>query len=222
MFGSIRGKVLSIDGICVLIELNSGLGYEVEVPANILTKLHVNEECFLFLHHVVREDAELLYGFESKESRTLFKEIIKINGVGPKVAMAILSVFDLNSFIEVVSQERISSLCQAPGVGKKTAERIVIEMKDRLAKLRLPERTSMLKTIEGGAGADNGSANTSDAQTLEIAYSPAFVCDDSVGALVSLGYKENLVMPIVKQVFEQGMTTEETIVAALAVLNKKR
>lgn len=219
MIGSIRGKVLSIDGISVLIELNDGLGYEVEVPGNILTKLHVGEECFLFIHHVVREDAELLYGFDSKESRLLFREVIKVSGVGPKVAMAILSSFDLMTFVEVISQERINSLCATPGVGKKTAERIVIELKDRLAKLRLPERTAMVAAIEG-KGSSGGDATV--AALSEKTQTPAFICEDAVGALVGLGFKENLAMPVVKEVFKDGMTTEETIVAALAKLSPRR
>lgn len=220
MIGSIRGKVLSIDGISVLIELNDGLGYEVEVPGNILTKLHVNEECFLYIHHVVREDAELLYGFDSKESRLLFREVIKISGVGPKVAMAILSTFDLVTFIEVISQERINALCSAPGVGKKTAERIIIELKDRLARLRLPERTALVAAIEGEAS--GGATSTAAASSAEPHYNPVFVCEDAVGALIALGFKENLVMPVVKQVFKEGMTTEETIVASLAKLAPRK
>lgn len=220
MIGSIRGKLLGFEGLTALVEASSGVGYEVEIPANLLTAYTVGTECFFFIHHVVREDAELLYGFNSKESRLLFREIIKINGVGPRVAMALLSTFDLPSFIEVINQNRINALVAAPGVGKKTAERIIVEMKDRIDKLRLGEMLIANGTsTELAAGAVN--AKALEEATPKPSENGAFNCEQAVMALQSLGYKENQALATVKSVFEPGMNTEEIIVKALAALSKR-
>lgn len=227
MIGSMRGKVLEFDGLSVLLEVNGGLGYEVEVPAGLLEELKVGEECFLYIHHIVREDAELLYGFSSKEARLLFREVIKINGVGPRVAMALLSTFDLLSFIEVINQGRISSLTAAPGVGKKTAERIVVEMKDRLDKLRFTAKLAASAAASGSKNSASASSikATADASLLDklgaSESADTLKCEDAIAALISLGYKENLAMATVKSVFTPGMETEKIIVAALAALSKK-
>lgn len=210
MIGSLRGKLIGIEGLNALIEVASGVGYEVEIPGNILNALQINEECFLYIHHVVREDADLLYGFDSQESRLLFRELIKISGVGPRVAIALLSTMNLPTFIEVINSQRINALMAAPGVGKKTAERIIVEMKDRLNKLRISERIIVQNTM-----AVEGSL------LLEPTVDEnAFAFDDAVLALVSLGYKEALALSTVKMVFEKGMSTEQIIVAALAKLSK--
>lgn len=213
MIGSLRGKLIGIDGLNALIEVASGVGYEVEVPGNLLSSLKLNEECFLYIHHVVREDAELLYGFDSQESRLLFRELIKINGVGPRVAIALLSTMNLPTFIEVINSQRINALVAAPGVGKKTAERIIVEMKDRLNKLRMGERIIVQNNgmVNGELGLD---------VPVETVDDNAFAFDDAVLALVSLGYKEAMAISTVKMVFEKGMNTEQIIVAALAKLSK--
>ncbi len=227
MIGSIRGKVLEFDGLNVLIETSNGIGYDVEVPANLLAELKVGEEGFLYIHHVVREDAELLYGFTSKEARLLFREVIKINGVGPRVAMALLSTFDLHTFIEVINQGRIASLTAAPGVGKKTAERIVVEMKDRLDKLRFNAKLAASAAAVGSKNSTSA-ANikaTADASLLDnlgaAETNDTFNCEDAIAALISLGYKENVAMSTVKSVFTSGMTTEQIIVQSLNALSKK-
>lgn len=213
MIGSIRGRLISLDGLTALVEC-AGVGYEVDIPGNLLTELKLGEECFLFTHHVVREDAQILYGFKTKESRLLFREIIKVNGVGPRIGMAILSTFDLHSFVTAVNQNRVNAFVAVPGVGKKTAERIIMDMKDRVDKLRLGERflSSTLLNAEGDGPATDAPAPENN---------DAFACEDAVEALISLGYKENLVMTAVKSIYKPQMTTEEIIVAGLAVLAKK-
>ena len=110
MIGSLRGKLIGMEGLSALIEVNGGIGYEVEIPGNLLSSLKMNEECFLYIHHVVREDADLLYGFDSQESRLFFRELIKINGIGPRAAIALLSTMDLPTFIEVINAQRINAL----------------------------------------------------------------------------------------------------------------
>ena len=211
MLGSIRGKLLGFEVLTALIETRDGLGYEVEVPASYLGELKVDQECFLYLHHIVREDAQLLFGFHSKEERLLFRELNKLNGIGPRLAMAILSVFTLSEFVATIREERINALVAVPGVGKKTAERIVVEMRDRIDKLRLNNAPIPVSSTQG---------------SLEIPAvqdderSSAFNCEDAIGALVSLGFKENQAMTTVRAVYQPGMSAEEIIVAALQQLNK--
>ena len=200
MLGSIRGKVLGFEVLTALIETRDGLGYEVEVPASYLGELKVDQECFLFLHHIVREDAQLLFGFHTKEERLLFRELIKLNGIGPRIAMAILSVFTLNDFVA------------APGVGKKTAERIVVEMRDRIDKLRINNAPI--------PASNQGVLDIPENPAQEEERSSAFNCEDAIGALVSLGFKENQAMTTVRAVYQPGMSAEEIIVAALQQLNK--
>lgn len=213
MIGSLRGKLLGIEGLTALIEVSGGIGYEVEIPGNLLESLKVNAECFLYIHHAVREDAELLFGFDSQESRLLFRELIKINGIGPRAAIALLSTMDLPTFIEVINGQRINSLMAAPGIGKKTAERIIVEMKDRLNKLRIGERIiSQSQNIANGQLGIEAPASTVDDNT--------FAFDDAIQALMSLGYKENMAISTVKAVYQKGMTTENIIVASLAKLAK--
>lgn len=210
MLGSIRGKLLGFEALTALIETGDGLGYEVEVPGSYLDQLAVGQECFLYLHHVVREDAQLLFGFHTKEERLLFREIIKLNGVGPRIAMALLSVFDLNSFVAVIKEERVNALVAVPGIGKKTAERIIIEMRDRISKLRIAE--SVISSSQDVVTAP---------QADESTQNDAFSCEDAIGALVSLGFKENQAMTTVRAVYQTGMSAEQIIVAALQQLNKR-
>lgn len=220
MIGSLRGRVLAIDGLTALIEDGAGVGYEVEVTGPLLSVIKVDEPCFVYVHHVVREDAELLYGFDSRESRLLFRELIKITGVGPKVAMALLTIMDLKAFIEVINSQRLNALVAAPGVGRKTAERIMVEMKDRIDKLRLGERLLNVTAVAAaGSTAIPGDLGVEEAEA-DSAASNAVAIDDAVQALLSLGYKETVSQNTVKAVYKPGMTTEEIIVACLAQLGK--
>jgi holliday junction DNA helicase RuvA len=132
MIGSLSGKVLRIDGVTALIEV-SGVGYEVEMPVTCLANIKVGEPTFVFTQHIVREDAQILYGFNTVTERSLFRVLIKVNGVGPKMALAVLSTFNVDDFIQTILQEQSKSLEQIPGVGKKTAQRMVVELKDNTA-----------------------------------------------------------------------------------------
>ena len=203
MFGSLRGKVLRIDGVTVLIEVN-GVGYEVEMPVTSLAKISVNEEEFIYVHHVVREDDELLYGFCDLSDRTLFRELIKVNGVGPKLALAVLSSFNAHDFIIAVTSGRTSALTQVPGIGKKTAERLMVELKDRLDKLPITKDANVadLKKESGMAAVIDNIA-----------------VDEAVSALIGLGYKETLALEYVNSVAKEGMDTKQIIVAALALIS---
>lgn len=215
MIGSIRGKVLNITGSTVLVELSSGLGYEVEVPTNILSKLPENEECFLYIHHVVREDAELLYGFDSTEARLLFREVTKISGVGPKIAFALLSTFDLPTFVEVISQERLSALVATPGVGKKTAERIIVELKDRIAKLHFAEKVSLFNVVTKSKIVLPDTKNSSAGDSQNI------VCAQALEGMLALGFARDESMKAIKNAYQPDMSLEDLLNASLACFGSK-
>lgn len=131
MIGRLRGIILEKQPPLVLLETN-GVGYEVHMPMTCFYELpELGQEAIVFTQFVVREDAQLLYGFNDKQERALFRELIKVNGVGPKLALAILSGMSAQQFVSAVEREEITTLIKLPGVGKKTAERLVVEMKDR-------------------------------------------------------------------------------------------
>ena len=133
MIGRIRGQLLEIQPPDILLDV-AGIGYEVQVPMTTVYELpEVGGEISLFTHFVVREDAQLLFGFLRERDRSLFRHLIRVNGVGPKLGLAILSGLDADAFIRAVQREDTSTLVQLPGVGRKTAERLLVEMRDKLA-----------------------------------------------------------------------------------------
>ncbi len=201
MIGSLRGKVIGIDESYVLIECG-GIGFEVEMPSGAARTLKLDAEVFVYTHHSVREDSEGLYGFLDKGSRELFRLLIKVSGVGPKMALSVLSTFDPAGFIQAVSDNRMKELQQIPGVGKRMAERLVVELKDRLKKL----------TPAQGFEAAGGTA----------APSSGHVFDSAVSAMISLGYHENDSIKAVKAVYQDGMTLEGVIRAALQLFAQSR
>ncbi len=197
MIGSLRGILLRIDGTTALIEVG-GVGYEVEMPVLSLTAISTlrGKEVFVYVHHAVREDAQVLYGFVDLESRELFRTLIKVSGIGPKSALAALSTFDPNEFADAVAEGRASSLTRIPGVGKKTAERMIVELRD---------------SLKGFAGARATAQGASPA--------PSAAYDEAVAALVSLGFKEALAGECAKAAYKKGMSAEDTIKAALAIIS---
>lgn len=201
MIGSIRGKVLEIYGLNVLIEAG-GIGYEVFVPSLMIEKIQLNSEIFLYTEHVIREDSESLYGFLDKSSKFLFQELLKVNGIGPKSALAVLSTMSYEDFIGAVKISNISLITKVPGIGKKTAERLLIDIKDKIALL------------------DSNNAicnNNNSSKSVDI-----MAINDAINALVSLGYKESLAASYVKEVAKDCTVAQEMIVKALALISKKR
>jgi len=135
MIGYLRGNLLEKRPPWLLLDVG-GVGYEVEAPMTVFYELaEAGDSVQLYTHLVVREDAQLLYGFANRYERELFRALIKVNGVGPKMALAILSGIEAGRLAQCIEQQDVSALVKVPGVGKKTAERLVIEMSDRLAKL---------------------------------------------------------------------------------------
>ena len=186
MIGSLKGRLVEKLPPRVLVEAG-GVGYEVEVPMSTAFALpEVGAEVALLTHLVVRDDAHLLYGFATKGERDLFRALIKINGVGPKLALTVLSGISRDAFVVCVRDGDVAQLTRLPGIGKKTAERLIIELKDRFA----------------GA----------DAIGSTLAATPAA---EAVRALESLGYKTSEATKMVQGVGKDATSAEDIIRRAL-------
>ncbi len=134
MIGSLRGKLTSKHAPQIIVECQ-GVGYEVETPMSTFLDLpSIGEDLFLHTHLLVREDAQILYGFSSEKERSLFRTVLRISGVGAKMGLAILSAMSVSDFHRCVQYEDAAMLVKIPGVGKKTAERLIIEMRDKIDK----------------------------------------------------------------------------------------
>ena len=183
MIGRLAGVVLHKLPPEVLLDVG-GVGYELEVPMSTFYELpDIGQSSVLLVHMLVREDAQLLYGFASQRERQLFRLLLKVNGVGAKVALAILSTMSADDFIVTVEREDIAALIRIPGVGKKTAERLVIELRDKIKSIE----TTMC-TIDPAS--DNGSTGTEDTTTSKTkAAEPGDSRLQAIDALVALGYK---------------------------------
>lgn len=194
MIGRLCGIILEKQAPDLVIDVQ-GVGYEVAAPMSTFFNLPaINEEVSLFTHLVVREDAQLLYGFATTRERLLFRSLLKVNGVGAKLALTILSGSDVDDFSRSVQEGDAASLTRLPGVGKKTAERLIIEMRDRLKEV---------------SGALDLKPVVSEAASLAGAK------EESVEALVALGYKPAEADKMVRSVHSNGMTTEDVIRQAL-------
>ncbi|MFA3760879.1 Holliday junction branch migration protein RuvA [Yersinia sp. 2544 StPb PI] len=200
MIGRLRGIILEKQPPLVLLETN-GVGYEVQLPMTCFYELpDLGQEAIIFTQFIVREDAQLLYGFNDKQERALFRELIKVNGVGPKLALAILSGMSAQQFVAAVEREDITTLVKLPGVGKKTAERLVVEMKDRFKGLN-----GDLFNNTGDIQLPASSSQTSDAD-IEA---------EAASALVALGYKPQEASRLVSKIAKPGADCETLIRDAL-------
>ncbi len=202
MIGRLRGQVVWKQAPQLLIDVN-GVGYEVEATMNTFYTLPLDAaEVILYTHLVVREDAQLLYAFASEAERAMFRGLIKINGVGAKMALTILSGMSIDDFACCIREGDVATLTRLPGVGKKTAERLIIEMRDRLDKL--------ITNIGSTSGTEQSSIGATD---------PAVPRKDAVGdavsALVALGYKAAEASRMVRSVESEGLASEAIIRAAL-------
>lgn len=196
MIGYLRGKLASKAPPVLVIDVN-GVGYEVEAPMTTFYNLpKLGEEIKLFTHLVVREDAHILFGFASESDRLMFRTLIKVNGVGPKLALTILSGQSAEEFHRCIHNNDTQSLVRLPGVGKKTAERLIIEMRDRL-----PE-------LEGSSA----SAESGETILPAIAAQPV---QEAISALCALGYKPQDAGRMVRAIPAEGKSCEDIIRLAL-------
>ncbi len=191
MIGRLTGNLLEKRPPLVLLDVQ-GVGYEVDVPMSSFYNLPaVGERVTLLTHFVVREDAQLLYGFLTAKERDAFRVLIRITGVGPKLALSVLSGLSVDELAQAVALQETSRLTRVPGIGKKTAERLLLELKGKLA----------------------------DALPI-AASSAAGVAHDALNALLALGYSDKEALPALKQLPED-LSLEESIRQALKLLAKK-
>ena len=191
MIGSVRGRIASKTPPQLMVDVG-GLGYELEAPMSTFFHLPaVGEEVSLLTHLVVREDAHVLYAFATEAERRLFRSLIKVSGVGPKIALALLSGISVEAFSRCVVNEDIAALTKVPGIGRKTAERLIIEMRDRL------------KDPETSTG------------EMAVATAAANPQSEAYGALIALGYRPAEATRLLKAVGPGTHSTEELIRRAL-------
>jgi len=193
MIGRLRGTLIEKHPPRLLLDVH-GVGYEVEATMTAFYAMpEVGAEYSLYTHLVVREDAHTLFGFAGLAERDLFRELIRVNGVGPRMALTILSGMSANEFAVAISEGDLTMLTRLPGVGKKTAERLIIEMRDRL---------------------DLDQASV-DGLTVQGRAMPGDPSSDAVSALVALGYKPAEAGRLVRGLEGQGLSSEEMIRQAL-------
>ena len=197
MIGHLKGKIISKSPPEVLLEVQ-GIGYEILCPMSTIYELdNLYDDVLLFTHLSIKEDAHTLFGFITKDEKNVFRELIRVNGVGPKVALAILSNLSVHSLVECISTEDADLLAKTPGIGKKTALKLIVELQDRLSKLDLVG--SLANSIE-----IKQNSNPNSKQAIE--------------ALQSLGFKAKEANRMVSKIEDQELSTEQLI--RLALQNK--
>jgi len=191
MIGSLRGRLIAKQAPHIVVECG-GVGYEVETPMSTFLELpKIGTELYLQTHLVVREDAQILYGFSTDDERLLFRTLLKVNRVGAKMALGVLSAMSAGDFRRCVEYEDTTTLAKIPGVGKKTAERLIIEMRDRIDK------------VGAGTVGDKTVAVESSARS------------EAFDALVALGYKANEVNKLIGRLDTDDKSAEDIIRQAL-------
>jgi Holliday junction DNA helicase RuvA len=191
MIGHLRGRLVRKAPPALILDVG-GVGYELEAPMSTFYRLpELGGEVELHTHLVVRDDAHLLYGFATEDERRLFRDLLRVTGIGPKIGLALLSGIDVGTFMRCVEAEDTQALTRIPGIGRKTAERLLIEMRDRIRALGQLPPTGSAPVPAAGARAE--------------AYS----------ALVALGYRPVEVNRLLQGVEEEGVGTEELIRRAL-------
>lgn len=194
MIGRITGVLLEKQAPELLVDVN-GVGYEIQAPMTTIYQLpEVGQVVVLHTHFVVREDAQLLYGFAELQERRLFRALIKVNGVGPKLALTILSGIETDEFVRCVRDGDTLSLVRLPGVGKKTAERLLVEMKDRLKDWQIDSITD-------------------ESRSSGIASSSSIIAE-AESALIALGYKPQEAAKAIAAANNDSMTSSEQLIRA--------
>ena len=200
MIGCLIGEVLALEISTVLLNVN-GVGYEVDTPLSTFCQLQKGQKVTLWTHLVVREDAQLLFGFTNAQEKTIFRTLLKVNGVGPKMALAILSTLSVDMLIHTVEQGDVKTLVKVPGVGAKTAERLMIELRDRF------------KTMSSGSAPSNSTAE-------QIQFTGNSAVAEAEAALQSLGYKPAEAQKLVNAAKGDFTEASDIIRAALKSMNK--
>ena len=200
MIGWLNGRIIDkLQPGKIVLDVN-GVGYDVETSLATFFKIELSEGLIaLHIHTVVREDAFLLYGFADREERALFRALIKVNGIGPKVAIAILSSVSPDEFIQCIHQQNTHVLTKLPGIGKKTAERLVVEMKDSIKQLAYSDVAQRASTT----------THRSDQ-------------DEAISALEALGYKHQEASVLIRKIDDGQQSCEQLIRLALQSLSLRQ
>ncbi|MGQ0285940.1 Holliday junction branch migration protein RuvA [Pasteurellaceae bacterium 22721_9_1] len=199
MIGYLSGQLMEKQPPEILLDVQ-GVGYELLLPMTSFYNLpEVGQPVSLFTHLVVREDAHLLFGFSQKTDRTLFRELIKTNGVGPKLALAILSAMSVNEFAYAIEREELSKLVKIPGVGKKTAERLLVELKGKFK----------------GTGQTDFFVESPHIPTQSAVQNSEDPSQEAISALMALGYKATEAEKMVKKIAKPELSSEQLIREAL-------
>lgn len=201
MIGYVKGPIthLGVDYCFVDVQ---GVGYRVFIPSSSRQKLVIGSAVTLYTYLHVREDALLLYGFYTQDEYDLFLLLMDVSGIGPKAALNILSTITPNSFRTAISQKNIGVLTKIPGIGKKTAERIILELKDKVA------------SVEGDNDASDNSFITTTGGTGDVAQ-------QALEAMMALGYSQAEVMPVLSKVKKEASSIEELIKLALREFTRR-
>jgi len=195
MIGRIKGTLIKKEPPILMVDVN-GVGYEIEAPVRVFFELpEINTEVTIVTHMLVREDAQILYGFNNDQQRILFRQLLKVSGIGAKSALAVLSTMSTNEFVAMVQSQDVAAIVKVPGIGKKTAQRLIIEMRDKL----------------GDVASDDVSLPGAEVQAARLHNMPATAQSEALIALQSLGFKPQEVNMLIKQVATDDMTAEEII-----------
>ncbi len=200
MIGCLIGEVLALEAPTVLLNVN-GVGYEIDTPLSTFCQLQKGQKVTLWTHLTVREDAQLLYGFANTQEKTIFRTLLKVNGVGPKMALGILSTLSVEMLVHTVEHGDVKTLVKVPGVGAKTAERLMIELRDRF------------KAFTMGSTSSNSTST-------QIQFTGHSAVAEAEAALQSLGYKPLEAQKLVNAAKGDFTEASDIIRAALKSMNK--
>ena len=200
MIGCLIGEVLALEAPTVLLNVN-GVGYEIDTPLSTFCQLQKGQKVTLWTHLAVREDAQLLYGFSNAQEKTIFRTLLKVNGVGPKMALGILSTLSVEMLVHTVENGDVKTLVKVPGVGAKTAERLMIELRDRF------------KAFATGTTPSNSTST-------QIQFTGNSAVAEAEAALQSLGYKPLEAQNLINAVKADYTEASDIIRAALKSMNK--
>ncbi len=205
MISTLRGIVLEKRPPLVVLEVN-GVGYELEMPITSICQLpEKGGSALVYVHEIIREDADALYGFSSWAERSLFREILKVNSVGPKTALVLLSNLTPDELVKLVGAGDVNALCRLPTIGKKSAERLIVELKDRLPKWSLdPDNGALITSSSDSTPASDKKASSANPNR-----------HTAVEALIQLGYNQKQAESLVASVYEENKSVENLIKDAL-------
>ncbi|WP_269913447.1 Holliday junction branch migration protein RuvA [Acinetobacter sp. HY1485] len=196
MIGCLIGEVFALEAPTVLLNVN-GVGYEIDTPLSTFCQLQKGQKVTLWTHLVVREDAQQLYGFIEAQEKSFFRTLLKVNGVGPKMALGILSTLSVDLLIQTVEHDDVNTLVKVPGVGKKTAERLLIELRDRIKTLTPSGSTQPMPQFKANSAVAEAEA-----------------------ALQSLGYKPQEAQKAIAAIKDQYTEVSDLIRASLKSMMK--